>query len=79
MKTMPAVAEIITLNTASEVARKVHASVKEVQWVVSERRIKPAAFADGIPIFDSLGVSRIRYECNVLAARRACVDERPNL
>ena len=79
MKPVPTATETLVLNTASEVARKVHASVKEVQWVVSERRIKPAAFADGIPIFDSLGVSRIRYECNVLAARRACVDERTNL
>jgi hypothetical protein len=59
------------LNTAGVIARKLGVSLRRVLYILETRRhIRPTARAGTLRLYDRRAISQIRYELNLMDARR---------
>jgi len=68
---MNASESVVRLDTPGRIASRLGVPVWRVQYVVSTRGIRPAAYAGRLRLFDREGVARIRHELSAIDARRA--------
>lgn len=59
------------LDTPGRIAQKLGVPTHRIQYIVATRKIKPAAYAGRLRLFDRNALARIRHELNAIAARRA--------
>ena len=57
------------LNTTGRIAANLGVPVHRVQYVISSRDIRPAAYAGRLRLFDHEALARIRHELNAIDAR----------
>ena len=59
------------LDTVGRIADRYGVALHRVQYVVRAKGITPTATAGRLRLFDSEAVARIRYELNLMDARRS--------
>ena len=67
--------QIPQLRTPGVIAAEVGAPLGRVLYVLRKHGIRPIGRAGTLRLFDSDAAARVRYELNVIDARRCCKAE----
>jgi len=61
-----------SLDTTGRIAGKLGVPLHRVSYIIRSRRLKPAALAGRLRLYDREAVAMIRHELNAIDARRNC-------
>jgi hypothetical protein len=64
--------DLPNLDTTGRIAGRLGVPLHRVSYIIRSRRIKPAALAGRLRLYDREAVAMIRHELNAIDARRSC-------